>query len=130
VQWKKRFQLYNNNKMFARYSSFSIESESSNYSKVEGTITEQLLSVGDSLSNHNGQKFSTFDNDQDSSGGWSCARQFLGGFWYNDCHKTNPNAVCRWGADGTIYAVGVSWHQWKDHDYSLKTISMKIRPVE
>lgn len=35
-----------------------------------------------------------------------------------------------WGADGTLFAVGVSWSSWKGHDYSLKSISMKIRPVQ
>lgn len=74
-------------------------------------------------------KFTTLDKDQDT---WSdnCARKFLGAFWYSDCHSTNPNGVYRWGADGTLFAVGVSWYPWKGHDYSLKSFSMKIRPVQ
>lgn len=84
--------------------------------------------VGESLIYHSGQKFSTFDKDQDSWPG-NCARSFLGAFWYNKCHTANPNGVYRWGADKTIYAVGVEWSKWKGHDYSLKAISMKIRPV-
>lgn len=34
------------------------------------------------------------------------------------------------GADGTLYAVGVEWAQWKGWDYYLKSISMKVRPVQ
>ncbi|XP_026207713.1 microfibril-associated glycoprotein 4-like [Anabas testudineus] len=100
-------QDFDGKKVFARYSSFSIR---------------------DSLSGHSGQKFSTFDKDQDSAQ-VNCARLHLGAFWYISCFATNPNGVYRWGADGTLYAVGVEWYQWKGHDYSLKSISMKIRPV-
>ncbi|CAK6980905.1 microfibril-associated glycoprotein 4-like [Scomber scombrus] len=85
--------------------------------------------LGDSMKHHNGQKFSTFDKDQDSSSS-NCAKLYLGAFWYNECHRANPNGVYRWGADATVSAVGVSWSLWKGRNYSLKTISMKIRPVQ
>lgn len=87
------------------------------------------VSVGDSLTYHSGQKFSTFDKDQDSSSS-NCAKSYLGGFWYKSCHYANPNGAYLWGADGTHRAVGVDWYHWKDYEYSLKTISMKIRPVQ
>lgn len=67
------------------------------------------VSVGDSLSRHNGQKFSTFDKDQDPVSS-NCARLYLGAFWYKDCYDSNPNGVYRWGADATINAVGVEWY--------------------
>ncbi|KAI4796503.1 hypothetical protein KUCAC02_026923 [Chaenocephalus aceratus] len=84
-------------KAFARYSSFSVDP------RPPGDALTR-----DSLSYHNGQKFSTFDKDQDSSPS-NCARTYLGAFWYNTCHYTNPNGG--------------------DH-YSLKSISMKVRPVQ
>ncbi|XP_019217719.1 microfibril-associated glycoprotein 4-like [Oreochromis niloticus] len=130
---RKRYELlvdmedFSGNKAFARYSSFSIDPESYGYRlHVSGFING---GAGDSLSAHNGQKFSTFDKDQDSSSG-NCAKLYLGAFWYNNCHHANPNGVYRWGADGTIHGVGVEWSRWKGFDYSLKTISMKIRPVQ
>lgn len=87
------------------------------------------VSSGDSLSHISGQKFSTFDKDQDT---WvnNCARSFLAGFWYSDCHSANPNGVYLWGADSTLYAIGVEWTSWKGRGYSLKAISMKIRPAQ
>ncbi|XP_008285368.1 microfibril-associated glycoprotein 4-like [Stegastes partitus] len=118
---------FNGNQVFARYSSFYIESEPYGYRLHVSGFTNG--GAGDSLSFHNGQKFSTFDKDQDLSS-VNCARLFLGGFWYNGCHFANPNGVYRWGADGTLFAVGVEWFRWRGHDYSLKTISMKIRPVQ
>eukprot|EP00064_Thunnus_orientalis_P024842 superscaffoldBa00011310_g25154 len=118
---------FSGNKVSARYSSFSIESESNGYKLHVSGFTDG--GAGDGLRVHNKQKFSTFDNDQDSSSN-NCARKFLGAFWYKNCHAANPNGVYRWGEDETIYAIGVVWYQWKDFNYSLKAISMKIRPVQ
>ncbi|XP_044194453.1 microfibril-associated glycoprotein 4-like [Thunnus albacares] len=117
---------FNGNKVFARYSSFSIESESNGYRLHVSGFTDG--GAGDSLKFHNGQKFTTLDKDQDSRGD-NCARKFLGAFWYKTCHKANPNGVYRWVDDKTLDAVGVEWKNWKGYNYSLKTISMKIRPV-
>ncbi|XP_028424410.1 microfibril-associated glycoprotein 4 [Perca flavescens] len=133
---RKRYELlvdmedFEGNKVFARYSSFSINPESSGYTLNVSGFTDG--GAGDSLSYHNGEKFSTFDKDQDSSTTTTtnCAKLYLGAFWYKSCYNANPNGVYRWGADSTISGVGVSWHQWKGINYSLKTISMKIRPVQ
>ncbi|MCJ8748258.1 hypothetical protein PDJAM_G00162880, partial [Pangasius djambal] len=85
--------------------------------------------AGDSLAINNGQKFSTFDKDQDSYAGGNCAKSYLGGFWYQACHHANPNGIYLWGKDGTLFAIGNVWYHWKGYDYGLKYISMKIRPV-
>ncbi|KAK1881206.1 Microfibril-associated glycoprotein 4 [Dissostichus eleginoides] len=131
---RKKYELlvdmedFEGSKVFARYSSFSVAPESFGFTLHVSGFTNG--GAGDSLSYHNGSKFSTFDKDQDT---WTsnCARKFLGAFWYGDnCQLTNLNGVYRWGADGTIHAIGVSWATWKGHDYSLKSISMKVRPVQ
>ena len=90
---------------------------------------ECLIFTGDTLNYHRGMKFSTFDKDQDVYSCANCAKNHLGGFWYGACHYANPNGVYRWEADTTPFAVGVEWYHFKGNDYSLKTISMKIRPV-
>ncbi|XP_041671085.1 microfibril-associated glycoprotein 4-like [Cheilinus undulatus] len=118
---------FDGNMVSARYTSFSIDSETDGYTLHVSGFKDG--GAGDSLTFHNGMKFSTFDKDQDSSSG-SCAKTYLGAFWYNGCHHTNPNGVYRWGADGTLDAVGVEWKHWKGYNYSLKSISMKIRPVQ
>ncbi|XP_028286674.1 microfibril-associated glycoprotein 4-like isoform X2 [Parambassis ranga] len=114
-------------KVFARYSSFKVGAECDGYILQVSGFTDG--GAGDSLASHNGQKFSTFDKDQDL---WpdNCARKYVGAFWYNTCHHANPNGIYRWGADNSLFAVGVEWFYWKGNDYSLKTISMKIRPVQ
>ncbi|KAL3045971.1 hypothetical protein OYC64_004056 [Pagothenia borchgrevinki] len=130
---RKKYELlvdmedFEGGKVFARYSSFSVQPEASGFTLHVSGFTDG--GAGDSLGHHNGQKFSTYDKDQDSSTG-NCARTYLGAFWYNVCHHTNPNGVYLWGADSTIFAIGVDWSSWKGYDYSLKSISMKIRPVQ
>ncbi|XP_062395947.1 microfibril-associated glycoprotein 4-like [Sardina pilchardus] len=113
-------------KVYAQYTSFSVDLETFGYTLRLGSFING--GAGDGLAYHNGMKFSTFDKDQDTSGG-NCAKLYLGAFWYADCHYANPNGVYRWGADNTLFAVGVDWNQFKGYDYSLKSINMKIRPV-
>ncbi|XP_053197818.1 microfibril-associated glycoprotein 4-like [Scomber japonicus] len=128
VELRVDMEDFSGNKVFARYSSFSIESETYGYRLHVSGFNNG--GAGDSLSPHSRQKFSTFDKDQDSYSK-NCARLYLGAFWYHGgCHNTNPNAVYRWGADATINYIGVEWSTWKGYNYSLKTISMKIRPVQ
>ncbi|XP_066516600.1 microfibril-associated glycoprotein 4-like [Hoplias malabaricus] len=114
-------------KVYALYSSFSVESEADGYRLHLGAFTDG--GAGDSLELSNGQKFSTFDKDQDSNTEGNCAKSYLGAFWYGSCHHANPNGVYLWGKDGTLFAIGNVWYHWKGYDYGLKFISMKIRPV-
>ncbi|XP_076143441.1 microfibril-associated glycoprotein 4-like [Alosa pseudoharengus] len=114
-------------KVYAQYTSFSVDPESLGYKLHLGSFING--GAGDGLAVHNGMKFSTFDKDQDTYDAGNCAKNHLGGFWYNLCHNANPNGVYMWGADYTHYASGVEWSTFKGHDYSLKTINMKIRPV-
>ncbi|XP_028255787.1 microfibril-associated glycoprotein 4-like [Parambassis ranga] len=110
----------------AQYASFSIESENTGYQLNLGSFTGGA--AGDSLSNHNSMKFTTYDKDHDE---WdkNCAQHFLGGFWYKACHMTNPTGMyAPHGAIGFENAQSL-WHAWKGWNYSLKSIAMKIRSV-
>ncbi|XP_060883553.1 microfibril-associated glycoprotein 4-like [Labrus mixtus] len=131
---RKKYELlvdmedFSGNTAFARYTSFSIDPETYGYKLHVSGFTDG--GAGDSLAVHNEMKFSTFDKDQDTYADVNCAKTYLGAFWYVNCHGANPNGVYRWGADDTLSAVGVEWSQWKGNNYSLKSISMKIRPVQ
>lgn len=63
-----------------------------------------------------------------------CAREDGGGWWYNRCHSANPNGRYYIGGPYTRHMAkhstddGVVWMNWKGSWYSLKAISMKIRP--
>ena len=81
-----------------------------------------LGTAGDKLTNHNGLRFSTKDQDNDASK-QNCAtdRAIQGAWWYNDCRTSNLNGVYRNGADNGTMVWGYIRH--------IKRAEMKIRPV-
>lgn len=116
---------YDGSKASAVYTVFSVGSESNGgyVLQVGGFIDK---GAGDSLSHHNGVGFSTYDKEQNP---YFCAKYYLGGFWYNACHTTNPNGIYLGRRDGTYFAIGNVWATWRGYDYGLKSITMKIRPA-
>eukprot|EP00731_Ephydatia_muelleri_P016424 Em0009g848a len=74
---------------YAKYSSFSVGDSASNYTL---SVSGYSGNAGyDSLSYHNGMKFTTLDKDNDNWGGANCASQYKGAFWYNNCYYVNSN---------------------------------------
>ncbi|XP_043120792.1 microfibril-associated glycoprotein 4-like [Puntigrus tetrazona] len=126
--YKLRVDLedFEGNKAFAQYSSFSVDGEAAGYELHISGFTDG--GAGDSLLDHNGYMFSTFDKDQDAYA-TNCAKRYLGGFWYSACHHTNPNGVYLWGEDPTYYAIGNVWSSWKGYAVGMKSISIKIKRV-
>ena len=117
-------QDFNGSSRYAQYTSFSVGDSASKYilsvSGYNGT-------TGDSLAWHNGQKFSTRDQDNDAAGvGYSCAQTYKGGWWYKWCHYSNLNGLYHGGAHSS-FADGVNWYAWKGYHYSLKFTEMKLR---
>uniref|UniRef100_A0A8K9WX60 Thyroid hormone receptor interactor 10 n=1 Tax=Oncorhynchus mykiss TaxID=8022 RepID=A0A8K9WX60_ONCMY len=113
-------------KVYAKYTSFSIDPENYGYTLRLGTYVDG--GAGDSLSYSNGMKFSTYDKDQDTWGD-QCARRYMGGFWYGACAHANPNSLYAPHPETSFIYVSVYWQHWKGANYSLKSISFKIRAV-
>ncbi|XP_071952044.1 ryncolin-4-like [Antedon mediterranea] len=113
---------FDNESAYARYGTFRIGNEGTNYKLMIGTYTGD---AGDSLSFHNNQQFSTSDRDNDKS----CAVTYKGGWWYAKCHASNLNGLYL-GGNTKQYATGVVWKTWKTYYYSLKTTEMKIRRLK
>ncbi|XP_053908983.1 microfibril-associated glycoprotein 4-like [Cuculus canorus] len=119
---------FENNTAAATYGTFSlsphaISAEEDGYTLHVGAFVDG--GAGDSLSYHNGQKFSTFDRDQDLYV-QNCAALSSGAWWFKSCHFSNLNGFYLGGAH-LSYANGINWAQWKGFYYSLKKSEMKIR---
>uniref|UniRef100_A0A8C5Q828 Fibrinogen beta chain n=1 Tax=Leptobrachium leishanense TaxID=445787 RepID=A0A8C5Q828_9ANUR len=140
---------WDGNKVTAQYNGFTVQNEANKYqislSGYKGTAGNALMEGASQLKGenrtmtiHNGMYFSTYDRDND---GWlttdpnkQCSKEDGGGWWYNRCHAANPNGRYYWGGHYTWDMAkhgtddGVVWMNWKGSWYSLKTMSIKIRP--
>ncbi|CAL4122896.1 unnamed protein product [Meganyctiphanes norvegica] len=117
-------QDWEGNKRWAKYSTFYVGPPEDNYRlKITGYTGDS----GDAMARHNGQAFSTYDRDNDASSSRNCAEKYKGGWWWSSCGHARLNGLPNRGTDTPDYH-GIIWKQWKDYDYSLKSVTMKIRP--
>ncbi|XP_071153176.1 techylectin-5B-like [Mytilus edulis] len=113
---------FENNHKYAIYEKFAVENEKSGYKlKVAGYTGN----AGDSLSKHNGYRFTTRDRDNDAYNR-NCAEVFYGAWWYIGCHYSNLNGMYVM-VKNSSRGTGVIWATWKGYNYSLKTTRMMIR---
>ena len=112
---------YSGNRAYAKYNYFKLGNAATRYTlRVSGYSG----TARDSLSYHNGMKFSTKDRDNDANGG-NCAVSYKGAWWYRNCHYSNLNGLySRTRRSGAQYN---SWYHWKNRHESLKFTEMKVR---
>ncbi len=84
-------------------------------------------SSGDGIRDLNGQRFSTFEKDQDICP-CHCAGMVGGGWWFKHCGFGVLNARYIDGGKTSSFKRGIIWSPWKGYYYSLKGTEMKIRP--
>ena len=113
------------NKIYAKYSLFQVGNEQTKYRMHVSGFTGN---GGDSFTGHNGQKFSSYDQDNDVHSSVFCSRYCRGGWWYSTCGSAYLNGEYR------LYSVpkpgderGVLWRTYKGMDYSMKFVEMKVR---
>jgi LruC domain-containing protein len=100
---------------FAAYSSFSIGPPSGFFVL---SVSGYSGTAGDGLGYHSGRRFSTFD----SGVAW-CANDYLGAWWYGECHVSNLNGT--WGL--TTYAQGPVWDSWLGYYTPMTFTQMAMR---
>uniref|UniRef100_A0A3Q3WJV6 Fibrinogen C-terminal domain-containing protein n=1 Tax=Mola mola TaxID=94237 RepID=A0A3Q3WJV6_MOLML len=128
AQYKLRVTLedWQGRQVFAEYDSFHLEPENDWYRLRLGQYSGN---AGDSLSWHNNKAFTTLDRDKDSYTG-NCAHYQKGGWWYHMCAHSNLNGVWyRGGHYRSRYQDGAYWAEFHGGSYSLKRISMMIKPI-
>ena len=104
---------------FPQYKSFQIGSEATKYRLYIGNFTGD---GGDSLSFSHNARFSTYDQDHDSSSS-NCASSQRGGWWYYSCAQAKLT--------GEPYASSTSYNyaKWPSaSSYALYQAYMEIRP--
>ncbi|CAL4205401.1 unnamed protein product, partial [Meganyctiphanes norvegica] len=110
---------------WARYSNFYITSAEDNY---RITVTGYSGDAGDAMDYHNGAAFSTPERDNDDWSGNCASRYNGGGWWYKSCGYAQLNGEAHHGAD-TPWGEGIMWYQWHGDQYSLRGVTMMIRPA-
>ena len=112
---------------WAKYDSFSIANEANDYKLTVGSY-DGTSTAGDALdtvsNEHDGQKFSTKDVDNDSHATNDCADTYKSGWWFKACLKANLNGV--WYSSGNQGNQGITWDTAED-DYSFRQAVMAIK---
>ncbi|XP_060560501.1 fibrinogen-like protein 1, partial [Ruditapes philippinarum] len=112
---------FTGNRVYALYKTFRIDGERDNYRLH---IHAYEGSAQDSLKSHNHVMFSTPDRDNDEYQGYNCAREWMAGWWFNNCwfsFLTGPYYNI-----SKVRYRGISWNDWKHEQ--LARVEMKIRP--
>ncbi|XP_072178687.1 techylectin-5A-like [Diadema setosum] len=122
---------FQGNEAFAIYKSFKIDNETMKYRLH---ISNYSGNAGDSLGQHSGLLFTSWDQDNDKWESRNCAEVYLGSAWwydhstrwYNYCAVANLNGF-NYGHG--VHFAGICWYNWKLNFYSMKRVEMKIRPL-
>ncbi|XP_050509610.1 microfibril-associated glycoprotein 4-like isoform X2 [Diabrotica virgifera virgifera] len=117
---------------YARYPVFEIGSEYQGY-KLKTLGSYSGNSSGDSMIYHLSQRFTTFDQDQDSWSEGNCAKFSHGGWWYNNCYSSNlngsPRNIPHISPKDTSKRYGMNWDKITTPSQShLYGTRMLIRP--
>ena len=118
-------KAWDNETAYAIYDTFQISDESDGYRLTYGVYNGD---AGDSLTQHNGQMFSTQDRDNDSKDGRSCATDYTGAWWYGSCFSSNLNGRYFTVETGLNTVGSNSWNSFRPGS-SLKETTMMIQKV-
>lgn len=114
----------------ARYSHFQVGSSVSHYKLTISGYDKDNSTAGDSLSEHSGQSFSTYDEDHDTHSSLTCSQRYSGGWWFHDCLDSNLSGKYYTSSSSPDkQSDGIVWKSWTGEQYSLKTAVMAIRPT-
>ncbi|XP_067832626.1 angiopoietin-1-like isoform X10 [Heptranchias perlo] len=126
-QYSLRIDLrdWEGNQAYSFYEKIQVASEKQNYrlflKGYSGTAGRQS-----SLVLH-GADFSTKDLDHDNCI-CKCAQMLTGGWWFDACGPSNLNGIYYSAGQNLGKLNGIKWHYFKGPSYSLRTVTMMIRP--
>ncbi|XP_048738822.2 fibrinogen-like protein A [Ostrea edulis] len=112
---------FDDEKAYALYSTFQVGDESSKYLL---TVSGYNGTAGDSLEYHNGNMFTTHDEDNDGWSGGNCAVYYHGTWWYGYTAYSNLNG--QYAGSAVSVRKYPLWYHWKS-SIALKGTAMLIR---
>jgi len=127
VMLRVELEAHDGRTAWAEYDNFKVEKESADYRLWVGGYSGN---ASDSLSAHNGYKFSTVDRNNDQAPKCCpCAPAYGGGWWFYSCFEANLNGEYFSASADNGYYKGIIWELWLG-DMSLKSAQMMIRPSD
>ena len=109
------------------YQTFTVAGANDNYTL---TIGGGVGTGYDAMNTHNGQQFSTYDNDNDQRSSINCAYLLQGGWWYSNCYHANLNGPHDIPPNPSVDQAGAKmmwyYNPWRD----VSSSEMKIRPKQ
>uniref|UniRef100_A0A7M5V3Y2 Fibrinogen C-terminal domain-containing protein n=1 Tax=Clytia hemisphaerica TaxID=252671 RepID=A0A7M5V3Y2_9CNID len=121
-------ESFNGDRRFIIAKGFCIEDEQKKYKLHSGTMINDEWNIGGDWTYHDGLKFTTRDDDNDSKE-HNCADEHSSGWWYKGCYAINANKAPA-KQQQTTYAGGMSWPAWLgSHSQSLKAMNMAIKKM-
>eukprot|EP00058_Branchiostoma_floridae_P016456 XP_002601944.1 hypothetical protein BRAFLDRAFT_86428 [Branchiostoma floridae] len=130
--YKLRVELedWNADTRFAEYSSFRVSGESDGYRLHVSGYSGNAVDSMTGWNSNNGQRFSTADRDNDAYNRGHCSQLCgQGGWWFASCGYSYLNGRYLGNCGSSCSGwQGVVWSGWRGGYYSLKSVTMKIRP--
>ncbi|XP_073828521.1 ryncolin-4-like [Musca autumnalis] len=119
VELKIVIRSWDNEERYAIYDGFQIGNETEKYQiKLLGTYSGK---AGDAMRYHDGQSFSTFDEDNDEYDNINCAKLYKGAWWFRKCYDSHLFGPYKQKENANTY-------EWKGIEYSFKYAEMLLRP--
>ena len=115
---------FDGNTAYALYRSFIVYGAADQY-RLQ--VSEYTGSAGDAMEFSSGQRFSTYDRDNDQSPDFFCARQHGSPWWHNHCSYAHLNGNYHFTRFIGSRESSVNWYHWKGNWYSMKKANMKVR---
>ena len=110
----------------SKMQNFKLSNEASKYIFEYDTCNGLCVSW---LPQVKGNKFTTFDNENDKDPARNCAVAYSGGWWFRGCFDVFFNG--RYSAVPSVqHAVGIHWFDFRGRYESLKKTTMLIRRIQ
>uniref|UniRef100_A0A182PEW1 Fibrinogen C-terminal domain-containing protein n=1 Tax=Anopheles epiroticus TaxID=199890 RepID=A0A182PEW1_9DIPT len=125
ARWEIMFWLTNfaGLTQYSRFLKFELGNATDGY--VLRQATGYNGNAGNSINNHVGMKFTTYDRDNDPAP-YNCAKKHRGGWWYfRQCIQSNLNGLY----GNTISDQSNRWVTMKPNGWGLKASKIMIRDV-